>query len=42
MLVYYWNCERCGRRLTEVRRQEYRPLFDPHGNDRYLAGAAWR
>jgi hypothetical protein len=39
VLVYYWTCERCGTRLTEANRQEYRPQFDPHGNDRFLAAA---
>ena len=36
VLVYYWTCERCGRRLGEIRRDRYRPQFDPRGNERYL------
>jgi hypothetical protein len=34
VLVYFWTCERCGVRLGEVRRQAYRPRFDPRGNER--------
>jgi hypothetical protein len=37
VLVFYWTCERCGTRLREARRDEYRPSFDPHGNDRFRA-----
>jgi hypothetical protein len=37
LLVYFWTCEQCGTRLDEARREEYRPSFDPHGNDPYLA-----
>jgi hypothetical protein len=40
VLVYYWICERCGERLSEARREEYRPLFDPRGNDPYLVSPA--
>ena len=36
VLVYYWTCEQCGLRLGEVRREQYRPQFDPRGNDGYL------
>jgi len=39
VLVYFWTCERCGARLGEVRRQEYRPRFDPNGNDRNFVAA---
>jgi hypothetical protein len=35
VLVYFWTCDLCGARLGEARREEYRPLFDPHGNDRF-------
>ena len=38
--MYYWICERCGARLHEATRQEYRPHFDPHGNDQYLLTAS--
>jgi hypothetical protein len=37
LLVYFWTCERCGTRLGEVRREPYRPRFDPKGNDRYVS-----
>jgi hypothetical protein len=37
VLVFFWTCERCGARLREARRDEYRPAYDPHGNDRFLA-----
>jgi hypothetical protein len=33
-LVYFWTCERCGMRLGEARREEYRPAFYPSGNKR--------
>jgi hypothetical protein len=36
VLVYHWTCEGCGKRLREAGRQEYRPQFDPRGNERYL------
>jgi hypothetical protein len=32
VLVYFWTCDRCGERLREARRDEYRPSFIPHGN----------
>jgi hypothetical protein len=34
LLVYYWRCESCGTRLEEATRLEYRPSFDPRGNDK--------
>jgi hypothetical protein len=34
VLVYFWTCERCGERLGEARREEYRPAFDPQGHTR--------
>jgi hypothetical protein len=37
VLVYLWTCERCGRSLREARRVDYRPSFDPRGNDNYPA-----
>jgi hypothetical protein len=36
VLLYFWTCERCGARLREARREQYRPSFDPHGNDGFL------
>jgi hypothetical protein len=39
LLVYFWTCERCGARLNEAGRTEYRPRFDPQGNQRFLASA---
>jgi hypothetical protein len=35
VLVFHWTCERCGARLTEARREQYRPAFDPSGNERF-------
>jgi hypothetical protein len=40
VLVYFWTCERCGERLQEAGREEYRPSYDPHGNDPFLASRA--
>lgn len=40
VLVYFWSCEACGVRLQDALREEYRPSFDPRGNDPYLASAA--
>lgn len=37
VLVYFWTCERCGERLGEARREDYRPSFDPNGNLPFLA-----
>jgi hypothetical protein len=37
ILVYFWTCEGCGARLGEARREEYRPAFDPQGNQAFLA-----
>jgi len=28
ILVFFWVCEVCGKRLGEVHRQSYRPRFD--------------
>jgi hypothetical protein len=39
LLVFFWTCERCGVRLREVRREEYRPHFDPRGTDRSLTAS---
>jgi hypothetical protein len=39
LLVYFWTCERCGARLAEARREQYRPSFDPRGNARSLPPA---
>jgi hypothetical protein len=36
-LVFHWTCERCGARLSEARREPYRPSFDPHGNDPFVS-----
>jgi hypothetical protein len=38
-LAFLLACERCGATLREVRRQSYRPIFNPRGNDGYLAAA---
>jgi hypothetical protein len=42
VLVYFWTCESCGRRLGEARREEYRPQFDRRGNDQFLTLMATR
>jgi hypothetical protein len=39
LLVFFWTCERCGVRLRELHREEYRPRFDPTGGDRELGAA---
>jgi hypothetical protein len=36
VLVYFWTCDLCGKRLREARRVEYRPGFDPRGNERHV------
>jgi hypothetical protein len=40
VLVFFWTCESCGARLREASREEYRPQFDPRGNDPYLSAPA--
>jgi hypothetical protein len=37
VLVYVWVCEACGSRLRVAAEQQYRPAYDPHGNDRFGA-----
>jgi hypothetical protein len=37
LLVFFWSCERCGVRLRELHREEYRPSFDPRGSQRHVA-----
>jgi hypothetical protein len=36
-LAFLLTCERCGATLRVLRRESYRPIFDPRGNDPYLA-----
>jgi hypothetical protein len=36
VLAFVWACERCGAVLREVRREAYRPHYEPHGNDFFL------
>lgn len=36
LLVYFWVCEVCDARLGEVKREAYRPSYDPHGSARFL------
>ena len=38
-LRYVVICDDCGTELREVTELEYRPDFDPHGNDSYLRAA---
>ena len=40
VLVFFWTCAQCGAQLKEARREEYRPSFNRHGNDKYLTAAA--
>jgi hypothetical protein len=40
VLVFHWTCERCGARLSEARRERYRPSFDPRGNEAFLVHRA--
>jgi hypothetical protein len=40
MLVYHWTCERCGARLSEARRQSYRPAYNPNGAQAFRGGRA--
>jgi hypothetical protein len=39
VLLYFWICERCGARIGGAGSQEYRPSFDPRGNDGILRTA---
>ena len=39
ILVYYRTCEDCGIRLSDVARVDYRPDFNPVGNEPYLTAA---
>jgi hypothetical protein len=32
VLIFFWTCEQCGTRLREVRRETYRPHFDPRAS----------
>ena len=40
LLIYHWTCERCGARLSEARRQPYRPAYDPYGAQAHRDGRA--
>jgi hypothetical protein len=42
VLLFFWTCEGCGKRLGEASRAEYRPRFDPHGHDGVAAPAPAR
>ena len=37
ILRYFRSCDDCGRRLAEVYREEYRPVYDPNGNDPHIS-----
>jgi hypothetical protein len=39
-LRYVVTCDACGAELREVTVERYRPVFDPHGNDVHVTGAA--
>lgn len=36
LLIYFWVCDRCGRRLHEVGRLRYRPDYATFGSARRL------
>ena len=38
-LRYVVICDDCGAELREVTELDYRPDFDPHGNDEFLHAA---
>jgi hypothetical protein len=40
VLHYFWACERCGAKLSEAKREEYRPSYDPNGHQRHLPSPA--
>ena len=42
VLTFIWTCERCGAELREVCRESYRPRYDPHGADPFIALARLR
>jgi hypothetical protein len=42
LLIYHWTCERCGARLSEARRQPYRPAYDPYGAQSHRDGRGVR
>jgi hypothetical protein len=35
VLVYDWVCEGCGQRLEEATREDYRPSYNPRGDERF-------
>jgi hypothetical protein len=35
LLHFHWICEGCGARLSEARRERYRPSFDPRGHETF-------
>jgi hypothetical protein len=37
LLLFYWSCEDCGKRLGEALRAEYRPQFERRVDDRDAA-----
>lgn len=39
VLAFVWTCERCGTRLNEAQRVEYRPHFEPNGNAPFVSAA---
>jgi hypothetical protein len=42
MLVYLWHCDRCGTRLGERERVQYRSHYEPCGNERFFRRALGR
>jgi hypothetical protein len=39
-LHYVMVCDACRSEIREVEVLEYRPAYDPHGNDAYLRAAS--
>jgi hypothetical protein len=35
-MSFVWTCARCGAELRELRRETYRPRYEPHGNDPFM------
>ena len=39
ILRFHWTCDDCGARLAEAHRSEYRPSFEPLGNERHSSAS---
>jgi hypothetical protein len=36
VMTFVWTCARCGAELRELRREPYRPRYEPRGNDPFV------